>query len=99
MPTKFKLKFCQRYFKQLLKNTTYYFIYRSLMHINEKTGRQRGKVLYHEGVFREEVPAGYSGGPCWCVWVRSGRPSAEPTADCPNYEDSGETSDTKSVKC
>lgn len=47
-------------------------------------------MLYHEGVFGEEVPAGYSGCPSWRVGVRSGRPSTEPATDCPDYEDSGE---------
>lgn len=48
----------------------------------------RELVLYHEGVFGKEIPAGNSGGTCWCVGVRSGRPSAKPTTDCPNDKDS-----------
>lgn len=52
-------------------------------------------MFYHEGVFGEEVPTGYSGCPSWCVWVRRGWPSAEPAADCPDYEDSVESEQKK----
>lgn len=48
-------------------------------------------VLYHEGVFGEEVSAWHSGGPSGCAWVRGRGPSTEPTADSPNYEDSEES--------
>ena len=47
-----------------------------------------GQVIYHEGVFGEEVPAGYFRCSSRCVGVRSGWPSTEPAADCPDYKDS-----------
>lgn len=49
---------------------------------------QLGGTLYHQGVFGKEVPAGYSGSTGWSAGVRSGRPSAEPAADGPDYKDS-----------
>lgn len=51
----------------------------------------RACVLYHEGVFGEEVSTWHSGGPGWCAWVRCRGPSTEPAADSPNYEDSEES--------
>lgn len=56
---------------------------------------EKGHVYYHEGVFGKEVSAGYPGCPSWCAGVRCGWPSAEPATDCPNYEDSAETSANK----
>lgn len=54
-------------------------------------------VLYHEGVFGEEVSTWHSGGPSWCAWVRCRGPSTKPAADSPNYEDSEESQGKRKI--